>query len=133
MRILLAKHGRGFMPADEEADDLHRRLGVGELAVVKVLRIRSLPWHRMYFGICRHIGKNQDPPRDENSIDKELRIRAGHYDVMQIHGVEGVEVRVPKHINFDSMEADKWAEYWKKAELAICEHYGPEYIRERAA
>ena len=38
----------------------------------------------MYFGICRNIGDNQDPRRDESSIDYELRILAGHYDKMYL-------------------------------------------------
>lgn len=133
MRITLARKGRGFLPADQDADELHGKMGDGELVSVRVSRIRSLQWHRMYFGICRTIGQNQDPPRDESSIDKELRIRAGHFDVMHIHGVEGIEVRTPKHINFDSMDADGWAKLWPSLELAIREHFGDEYIRSAAA
>lgn len=128
--ILLARKGRGFLPADQDADELHRKLGDGELLALKVLKIRNLPWHRMYFAICRDIGVNQDPQRDENSIDYELRIRAGHYDVMF---VGGIEVRTPKRIAFDRLSGDEWEALWPSMELAIREHFGDEYIRERAA
>ena len=75
-------------------------MGDGELAEFKVLRPRSVAWHRLYFGLCRVIAENQDPPRDADSIDCELRIRAGHFDVMY---VGEYEVRVPKRIAFDKM------------------------------
>jgi hypothetical protein len=133
MNILIARKGKGFLPADQEADELHRKLGDGELIALKVLKIRNLAWHRMYFGICRNIGLNQDPPRDESSIDHELRIRAGHYDVMHLHDVEGVEIRMPKRIAFDRMTGDEWEALWPSLELAIREHFGDEYIGERAA
>lgn len=127
--MYLARHGRGFLPADEESADLHRKMDAGEVAEFEVHRIRSLAWHKMYYGICSEIGKNQDPPRDKDSIDNELRIRAGHYEVLL---VEGREVRVPKRIAFAKLSADKWSDLWPSLELAIRETFGEEYIQERA-
>ena len=131
MKILLARRGRGFLPADQRADELHQKMGDGELMTFEAIRIRSIPWHKMYFGICRDIGENQDPPRDEDSIDHELRVLAGHYDVLQIAGIEGVEVRMPKRIAFKKLDADGWAKLWPSLELAIRAKFGDEYIRER--
>ena len=82
------------------------------------------------FGICRTIGENQDPQRSESSIDAELRIRAGHFDVLFI---DGHECRVPRRIAFAQLSADEWAELWPSLELAICEHFGQEYLGARAA
>lgn len=157
----LAKRGEGFVPADDAACRLHRRMGDAECIAVRALRPRSAPWHRMYFALCRRIGRNQDPPRDEDSIDQELRILSGHYEVMYVgqpraarllrellpkltrilpasiaaevtaavHELSrGHEVRVPKRIAFDQMTADEWADYWKRAEVAIAERFGPEYL-----
>lgn len=87
-RFWLAKVSRGakvgLIPTDDEARNVLRRLGEGECAEFSMLLPRSVPWHRMYFGLCRTIGDNQDPPRDESSIDYELRILAGHYDIMYV-------------------------------------------------
>jgi hypothetical protein len=127
--MYLARHGRGFLPADEESVNLHRKMGAGEVAEFEVQRVRSISWHRMYYGICTEIGKNQDPARDKNSIDNELRIRAGHFEVLF---VEGREVRMPRRIAFAKLSAEKWAELWPSLDLAIREHFGEEYIRERA-
>lgn len=127
MKIWLAKHGRGFIPADDDSLEVHAKMGVGECAQFEIVRPRSLQWHRMYFGICREIGKNQDPQRDEASIDQELRVRAGHFDVLF---VDGHEVRVPKRIAFAKLTGDEWAKLWPSLELAINEHFGEGYVSE---
>lgn len=129
MKVWLAKKGRGFLPTDDESTRLHARFAEGECAEFEVVRPRSLQWHRMYFGICREIGQNQDPVRDEMSIDHELRVRAGHFDVFW---VDGHECRVPKRIAFARLTGDEWAELWPSLELAIREHFGEGYILEPA-
>lgn len=120
----------GLVADDEEGAALLRRMGDGECCQVKIVRPRSVQWNRMYFGICREIGQNQDPPRTESSIDYELRVRAGHFEVLW---VDGQEVRFPKRIAFDQLTADEWSALWPSLELAIRENFGEEYIQERAA
>lgn len=127
MKGWLAKKGRGFLPADEETARAHVRMNDGECFHVEIIQPRSVQWHRMYFGICREIGKNQDPPRDESSIDNELRVRAGHFDVLW---VDGHECRVPKRIAFAKLSARDWEELWPSLELAIREHFGETYVDE---
>jgi hypothetical protein len=134
VKLWLAKVRRdgkvGMIPTDDVSRTALLRMEDGECAQVELIRPRSVPWHRMYFGICRTIGENQDPQRDEASIDYELRIRAGHFDVLW---VDGREVRTPKRIAFAKLTADQWAELWPSLELAIREHFGEEYIPEQRA
>lgn len=96
MRAWLAKvsrgHRVGLIPTDDPGRELLRKMAEGECAEFTSIRPRSLPWHRMYFGICRMIGENQDPPRDESSIDYELRILSGHYEVMRVGENPGVDL-----------------------------------------
>lgn len=131
MKLWFAKVARdgkvGLIPTDDASRAAISKMGQGECCEVELIRPRSLPWHRMYFGICRTIGQNQDPQRDEASIDHELRVRAGHFDVMW---VDGHECRVPKRIAFNRLSADEWAELWPSLELAIAEHFGGEYLGE---
>lgn len=133
MRLWLAKVRRedkvGLIPTDEESRAVLGRMGDGECAEFTIVRPRSVPMHRMYFGICRTIGENQDPQRDEDSIDYELRILAGHFDVMH---VEGHECRYPKRIAFDKLSHDEWMSLWPSLELAIRERFGEGYLREAA-
>lgn len=120
----------GLVAEDPEGLALLRRMGDGECCQVKIIRPRSVAWNKKYFGICEEIGKNQDPVRTKESIDAELRIRAGHYDLIV---VDGHDVRFPKRIAFDQLSADEWAALWPSLELAIVEHFGEEYIWEQAA
>lgn len=133
MKLWLAKAtGRqsvGLVPTDKESDAAIRKLGDGECVEVVIVRPRSVQWNRMYWALCQDIGENQDPPRDEDSIDAELRILAGHFDVMY---VGAHEVRVPKRIAFEKMTADEWADYFQRVELAIGERFGVEYLRHAA-
>jgi hypothetical protein len=118
----------GLVPTDQESEAFLRKLGDGEIAQYKPVRIRSLPWHRKYFAICTVIGEMQDPPRDKDSIDHELRALGGHYDVM--HARKGnalYEVRIPKRIAFDKLTADEWEALYPSLELAGRERFGNEY------
>lgn len=119
--------GDCLVPADAAALKGLRRMGEGECVEVTIVRPRSVKWHRMYFGICALIGENQDPQRDAESIDAELRIRAGHFDV---YHVDGHEVRVPKRIAFAKLNSEKWAALWPSLDQAIGERFGNEYLAE---
>lgn len=127
MSLYLAKTANGFVPGSDEAARFHARLGEGEAVRVRLDRVRSLKFHRMYFGICRTIGRNQEPQRDESSIDAELRILAGHYDVVPLDG-HPVEIRMPKRIAFDQLDAAQWAALWPSLESAISQRFGSEYV-----
>lgn len=125
-----SKSGRpGLAPADPETAEALAKLGDGEMLLMRPVKVRSLHWHRMYFGICRTIGENQDPARDESSIDMELRVLAGHYDVLHARkGNSLYEVRTPKRIAFDKMGAEEWQALWPSLELSIRERFGDSFI-----
>lgn len=120
----------GLVPDDDDGRAILRRMGEGECCQIEITRPRSVEFNKLYWGLCREIGQHQDPPRDEDSIEAEIRILAGHYEVMYF---AGREVRVPKHINFKTMGADEWNDYFKRAEVAIAERFGSEYLPEMAA
>lgn len=129
MKLWLAKvAGRksvGLIPTDDIATKVLSRMADGECVQIELVRPRSVQWHRLYWGLCRQIGDNQDPARDEDSIDAEIRILSGHFETIF---VAGHEVRMPKRIAFNKMSADEWAFYWQKAELAVSERFGYEYL-----
>lgn len=129
-RIYLARIAHALAPTDEASRDAIAKLAPGECVEVSILRPRSVRMNRLYWALCREIGENQDPERDEDSIDSELRILSGHYDVMR---VEGHEVRVPKRIAFDRLTHDEWMALWPRIEQAIATRFGAEYLPEVAA
>lgn len=122
MKGWFAKVGNANLlaPADEPSSKLVAGLGAGEGLVMSVKKVRSLYWHNMYFAICTEIGKNCDPVRSKDSIDAELRVRAGHFDVLP---GDGFQIRVPKRIAFDQMTAQEWAALWPSLDLAMQEHF----------
>lgn len=127
MRLWLARRGKILIPTDAEGERFIRKLEPGECAIFEVSRPRSVQWNRLYWSLCRTIGENQDPQRDESSIDLELRIRSGHYEVFLL---DGHEIRVPKRIAFAEMDATEWEALWPSIEQAIAERFGSEYIQE---
>lgn len=125
-----SKSGRpGFAPADAETAEEMAKIGDGEMMLMRRVKIRSLRWHRLYFALCREIGQNQEPTRDESSIDMELRVLAGHYDVLHARkGNSLYEVRIPKRIAFDKLTADEWQKLWPSLELAGRDRFGNEFF-----
>lgn len=124
------KRGKALLPADEDGERGLSRMEDGECLLVSVIRARCPRELRRYYAICTRIGENQDPPRDKDSIDYELRIRSGHYDVFF---VDGHEIRSPKRIAFDKLSQEAWEDYFQRVELAISEHFGVEYLERWAA
>jgi hypothetical protein len=121
MRAWFVKVASGLAAADPGAEQLLRKMGEGEACVMSVFRLRSLQWHRLYYGACRAIGLNQDPIRDEDSIDYELRVLAGHFDVIY---VAGLECRVPKRIAFNELSPERWAMLWPSIDQQMRERFG---------
>ncbi|MGI9158968.1 MAG: hypothetical protein ACR2K1_04370 [Saprospiraceae bacterium] len=123
--------GDALIPAEESSTAAVRKLADGQAVRVNIVAPRSVHWHRKYFGICRDIGENQDPARDESSIDMELRVLAGHFESMHVRkGNELYEVRTPKRIAFDRLRAEEWEKLWPSLELAIRERFGSEYLNQ---
>lgn len=127
------KKGNALIPSDDDGRRGLDKMGDGECVEVTIVRPRSLQWHRMYFGICKLIGENQEPQRDADSIDYELRIRAGHFYVVPLAGYDGIEIRVPKRIAFHKLSSQKWEALWPSIELAIRERFGETYLSQVAA
>lgn len=130
MKGWFARRDDHLVPADSASVKLVGRMEEGEALVMSVLKVRSLQWHKLYFGCCREIGQNCDPPRSEDSIDAELRVLAGHFDV--IPG-DGFEIRVPRRIAFDKLTADEWAELWPSLDQAMQERFRFDYENWRNA
>lgn len=131
MRVWLAKitgkSSVGLIPTDEESRRAIVKLGDGECVQVKLCRVRSVPMNRRYWAICGDIGLNQEPMRSKESVSNELKILAGHYEVLNIAGAEGFEVRLPKSINFESLTHDEWMKLWPSLEQAGIERFGANY------
>lgn len=123
MKIEIFKHGRGFMPASEDAEAVHKRMSPGEIAWVNVVRIRDPISHRRYWKLMELCAQNCE------------RIETPYGGVMLIHGKGDVHTaiklctgfvdtifdafgkpafQIPKSTNFEAMDEDEWKEYWPR-------------------
>lgn len=116
------KHTNGLIAADPDAEKQLSKMDQGELINCKVVRVRSIAWHRWYFACCNEIGLNQDPPRDKSTIDYAIRFWSGH--VEEIRDAKGRVMEVAKRIAFDKLEPDEWANIWPSFELTMIEKFG---------
>lgn len=114
--------GNYLHPSDEAAEKAVKKLEQGQCVELEMHRIRSVKWNRKYWAACRAIGLMQEPVRPEESISDEIKVLAGHYTSLKIAGTD-YEIRSPKHINFRSMSAEKWAEYFKQADQIMLNHF----------
>lgn len=121
------KKGDGLFPADDDVRTKVARMGDGELLLVTIERARCPVLFRKYHAMCQRIAENNG--RDKDSIDYEIRILAGHYDVLP---GDGFEIRTPKRIAFAKLSQEQWEDYFQRAELAIAERWGAEYLEKAA-
>lgn len=122
MRKWFIRVGQSLIGMDEKAKKSISRLAEGEIIELEMKRSRSPQWNALYWACCAEIGRNQDPERDEESISDEIKVLAGHYNVIPVVGTE-FEVRSPKHINFRAMNHDQWVEYWDKADRVMLDRF----------
>lgn len=123
MKIEIFKRGQGFLPASEDAEKVHQRMTQGEIAWVKVLRIRDPVSHRRYWQLMTMCAENCE------------RIELPYGGVMLIHNKDDVHTaiklctglvdtifdafgkpafQIPKSTDYENMTADEWAEYFPR-------------------
>lgn len=128
--IWLAAHGRGFLPADERAEKLHKKLGAGEVLPFKPIRVRDVTAHRRYWKLMELCAQNverieiaDDAWMDVSSKDDvhvAMKLCTGH--VRWFFDAEKRPVAcMPLSTNFEEMEPEEWEEYWPKV-LDTVEH-----------
>ena len=123
MKKFFVRVGTALFGMDESAQKSILRLAEGECVELEMKRARSPQFNRLYWGACAEIGRRCEPERDQESISNEIKIRAGHYEVMKLEGIDAI-IQVPKHINFRAMDADEWAAFFLKADQVMLQHFG---------
>lgn len=126
----IAKHGRGFLPADDEALKIHKRMKSGECAAIKVIRVRDIKGHRRYWKLCAILAENCE--RIEILPDVWMRVMSKedvHTAIKFCTGLcdtvfdsKGLPAAfIPKSTSFDEMTADEWLEYYPRV-LDVVQH-----------
>lgn len=132
--IWLAKKGRGWLPADEDAERIHRRMEEGEAAAFRPMRVRDPVAHRRYWGLmtlCANNCERIDLPQggvllvhNKDDVHTAMKLCTGHYTVIFDPQQRPIGY-VPKSTNFEDMTADEWEAYWPRVLDVISEYILP--------
>lgn len=134
MKIELFRRGKGWLPASEPAQRVLGRMTEGEIGWFKTLRVRSLVDHRRYWGLmrlCAHHCERIELPyggameiHNEDDVHTAIKICVGHVTwVLDAFGKP--TFAIPKSTDYESMDADDWAEYWPGVVQTIMERVMP--------
>lgn len=123
MKIEIYKRGQGFLPASEEAERVHSRMTQGEIAWVKVLRIRDPVSHRRYWQLmtmCADNCERIEMPyggvmtiNNKNDVHTAIKLCTGLVDTI-FDSFGKPAFQIPKSTDYEAMTADDWSEYWPK-------------------
>jgi hypothetical protein len=117
--ILMRRQGYTLRPADELAED--QMLTLPDMVMVSVRKPRSVPMHRMYFGILGRMIK-AGAPGDVDALHKATKIKTGLVKFATMP--DGEFMAFPDSTAFDAMDQDafnRWfpkaVEFWKASRL----------------
>ncbi len=134
MKGWLTKHGRGFLPADEESEALHRRMEIGEAAYFEQVRVRDARSFKRYWLLMTRIAENVEsieidegvwmPIRRKEDAHTAMKLITGLYDTLPVVGTP-FAIRVPKSTSFKEMTPDEWDAFLPRVLDAVHEKVLP--------
>lgn len=123
MKIEIFKRGQGFLPASEDAQRVHQRMTQGEIAWVKVLRIRDPVAHRRYWQLMTKCAENCERIElpygavmhihNKDDVHTAIKLCTGHCTTI-FDALGKPAFLIPKSTNYEEMTADEWSEYWPR-------------------
>lgn len=113
-----AKFRDCLVPQDDASAERIAKLPLGETVEVTIRRERSLPMHRLFFGILSHVAENSRFETPDRLL-VALKIRLGRYDVCRLPN--GRAVPVPQSISFAVMDQEEFQKFFDDAVRLICE------------
>ena len=129
---------RGLIPTESRAEEYVQKLGTGEEVALKVVRIRSLQWHKRYWALISDIAPHLTeinislgevpammPIKTPYDLHTALKLISGHCTTQHIAGTPYV-LRIPLSTDFENMDGQEWKELYPKLLDAIHERALPE-------
>lgn len=109
-------------------DGLLRRLIIGEAYEFEFKIPRNIKFHRKFFAFLTAVHSIEQIEQSFSSIEhlrKALTIDVGHYEI--IAGMDGAWYKIPKSINFASMDDAIFDQFYAKVMRIILDRL-PEYV-----
>ena len=122
MAVLRKKDDGFFESADEQSDEVLKKLKPNEMFFVKLWKPRNLPHHRKFFALINLVCKHK-PEFSTDSLIQIVKIGTGHFDVVDLGN--DLIYRIPKSISFAAMDNFEFDQFYKNAVLFICEKILP--------
>lgn len=134
MKVELFKAGRGFMPASDEAESVHKRMSPGELCWFKVLRIRDPVAHRRYWQLMTLCAQNCEQIEfpyggvmkihNKDDVHTAIKICTGLVDTI-LDSFGKPAFLIPKSTAYEEMTGDEWSEWWPRVLDVVAERILP--------
>lgn len=104
--LLMHREGGKLVPADAMAEEDLMEFSDKRPVLVEVRHPRSLPQHRLLFGLIRKAAKATSTPITENALRQWLTVRTGHVDVLPLGF--GKSYEAPRSWAFDKMDGEEF-------------------------
>jgi len=127
--ILLRVTATGYEPAEEDGVLQHGKLSPGDMLYGKIWRSRSLPQHRLFWGLLRLVAEATEYETPENLL-LHLKIWLGKCQPVKLRRPAGKITLSPDSIAFEEMPQDEFQEFFDNSVRIICETVIPGSNRE---
>lgn len=108
-------------PHDAEAEEMLDAIPESTVIKVKVTRPRSVPHHRLYFGLLKKVYDHSKASDDYPTIDifrDVVAIGAGHFDWVGLPS--GTRVPIARSIKFSKMDQQEFNAFFDASVDCIC-------------
>lgn len=121
--LLMIRQGTHLVPADQLAEEDVLRLPAGKPVLVEAKRSRSLPHHRLFFGILRKLARSTPTPLSEKALLSWVKVRTGHVETLPLGF--GHTYEAPASISFERMSQAEFNEFFDRAMQLILTEVAP--------
>lgn len=123
-KLTLRRTLNGWAPADADSQEAAKRFTVGECYRASIVRPRSLKSLARYWVLVDIIYHNTDQFGSKDEVHDYLKLRAGHCSLIASKST-GEIFKVPKSIDFDSLEESDWQAVYRRITDAVLEDILP--------
>jgi hypothetical protein len=117
MKGLFARELGKLKPINDDAMEILRGVGQGEIVEVDILRPRNTKHNAYFFATMKMVWDNADHSRWESMdvLIQEAKIQTGHYDRRDIiSGGETFKVITPRSMSYGAMDENEFSEFHQR-------------------
>lgn len=122
-KFYVTKTLTGLLPSNRTSEDAMQKLKTGEEYMVEVKRPRNLKHHKKFFALIGLVFDNQSRYQSTDELLDMIKIAAGHVDVRV--SPSGQEYKIPKSINFASMDQAAFDVFYQSVVDVVCKYFIP--------